>query len=106
MPRVCTVCTHAERDAIVDAFIAGTAKRRIAAQFGVSEQALRRHVREHLPALLALARDAERTARADTVLDRLEAYRSAQRRSRNVWRAATSTMRSSPPSGRCAATWS
>jgi hypothetical protein len=72
MPRVCTVCSHDERDAIEDAFIAGTPKRRIATRYGVTEQALRRHIREHLPELLALARDAERAARADTLLDRVE----------------------------------
>jgi hypothetical protein len=33
-------------------------------------------MREHLPALLALARDAERAARADTLLDRIEALHS------------------------------
>ena len=59
-----------------DAFIAGQAKRRIASQYGVSERAVRYHMREHLPALLALARDAERAARADTLLDRLEVLQS------------------------------
>jgi len=76
MPRSCTICGHTDRDAIEDAFIAGTPKRRIAAHHGVTEQALRRHLREHLPALLALARDAERSARADTLLDRIEALQS------------------------------
>jgi len=76
MPRECTVCGHPERDAIEDAFIDGTPKRRIAAQYGVSEQAVRRHIREHLPALLSLARDAERAARADSLLDRIEALQS------------------------------
>jgi hypothetical protein len=33
-------------------------------------------MREHLPALLALARDAERAARADTLLDRIEVLHS------------------------------
>jgi hypothetical protein len=75
-PRVCTVCSHEKRDEIEDAFIAGTAKTRIAANFGLKEQAVRYHMREHLPALLALARDAERAARADTVLDRIEALHS------------------------------
>src|ERR687897_132684 len=56
-----------------DAFIVGQAKRRIASQHGVTERAVRYHMREHLPALLALARDAERAARADTLLDRIEA---------------------------------
>jgi hypothetical protein len=72
MSRTCTVCSHPERDAIEDAFLAGQAKRRIAAHYGVTEQALRRHLREHLPTLLALARDAERASRADSLLDRIE----------------------------------
>ena len=59
-----------------DAFIAGQAKRRIASQHGVTERAVRYHMREHLPALLALARDAERAARADSLLDRMEALQS------------------------------
>jgi hypothetical protein len=73
MPRTCTICTHERRDEIEDAFIAGTAKRRIATHYGVGEKSVRRHMREHLPELLALARDAERAARADTLLDRIEA---------------------------------
>src|SRR5215208_4827709 len=72
MPRSCTICRHADRDAIEDAFIAGAPKRRIASHYGVSERAVRHHTREHLPALLALARDAERAARADSLLDRIE----------------------------------
>ena len=59
-----------------DAFIVGQAKRRIASRHGVTERAVRYHMREHLPALLALARDAERAARADTLLDRMEALQS------------------------------
>ena len=76
MPRTCSICSHEHRDAMEDAFIAGQAKRRIASQYGVTERAVRYHMREHLPALLALARDAERAARADSLLDRLEALQS------------------------------
>src|SRR5215207_4474006 len=76
MPRACSICSHVHRDAMEDAFIAGQAKRRIASQHGVSERAVRYHMREHLPALLALARDAERAARADSLLDRMEALQS------------------------------
>jgi hypothetical protein len=76
MPRACSICSHEHRDAMEDAFIAGQAKRRIASQHGVSERAVRYHMREHLPALLALARDAERAARADSLLDRMEALQS------------------------------
>jgi hypothetical protein len=76
VPRACSICGHEHRDAMEDAFIAGQAKRRIASQHGVTERAVRYHMREHLPALLALARDAERAARADTLLDRIEALHS------------------------------
>jgi hypothetical protein len=76
VPQVCTICSHDERDAIEDAFIAGTPKRRIASHHGVSERAVRYHMREHLPELLALARDAERASRADSLLDRIEALQS------------------------------
>jgi hypothetical protein len=76
VPRACSICSHEHRDAMEDAFIAGQAKRRIASQHGVTERAVRYHMREHLPALLALARDAERAARADTLLDRMEALQS------------------------------
>ena len=76
MPRSCTICSHESRDAIEDAFIAGVPKRRIATRFGVGEKAVRHHIREHLPALLALARDAERASRADSLLDRIEALQS------------------------------
>jgi len=76
MPRACSICGHEHRDAMEDAFIAGQAKRRIASQYGVTERAVRYHMREHLPTLLALARDAERAARADTLLDRMEALQS------------------------------
>jgi hypothetical protein len=56
-----------------DAYLAGMPKRRIAAQFSVTERAVRYHLKEHLSKLLALARDAERYARADSLLDRVEA---------------------------------
>jgi hypothetical protein len=76
MPRVCTVCSYERRDEIEDAFIAGTPKRRIAAHHGLSERAVRYHMREHLPTLVALARDAHSAARADSLLDRVEALQS------------------------------
>jgi hypothetical protein len=76
VPRVCTICSHESRDAIEDAFIAGLPKRRIATRYGVGEKAVRHHIREHLPPLLALARDAEQASRADSLLDRIEALQS------------------------------
>lgn len=71
MTRVCTVCTHRERAAIDVALASESASnRRIAAQYGVSEQAIRRHRAEHLPVHLVHAAEAEdvRTA-IDVVME-------------------------------------
>ncbi len=68
MPRTCTICTHPERPAIDAALVAGTANRRIAAQHAVSEQAVRRHQAEHVPAKLAKAQEAREVAQADDLL--------------------------------------
>jgi hypothetical protein len=68
MPRVCTVCTHANRDRIDAALVQPVAKRRIAADFGVAESSLRRHADAHLPALLARAADSAEVVRANDLL--------------------------------------
>ena len=68
MPQVCTICSHEDRREIDRALVGGTAKRRIAADFSVSESALWRHFREHLPELLSRAYEAEQTAEADKLL--------------------------------------
>jgi len=69
MPRVCTVCVHADRDAIERCLVAGeSSNRALAALYGVSEAALRRHKAAHLPAKLARAQDAAEVARADDLL--------------------------------------
>jgi len=75
MSRVCTICTHKERYDI-DALLVDRSKsyRAIAQQYDVSKDAIGRHVSSgHISALLTLARDAETHARADSLLDRLEA---------------------------------
>ena len=72
MPRRCTVCTHAEHATIDTALVAGAASlRSVASLFDVSEAALRRHKRNHLPATLARAQEAEEVVRSDTLLERL-----------------------------------
>jgi hypothetical protein len=63
MPRVCTVCAHPDRGEIEMAIVAGAANRRIAAQFDLSESAIRRHRAVHLPALLALSTEELTTQR-------------------------------------------
>ena len=78
MGRVCTICSHEQRFAIEELLATRQSTYRgIARKYGVSEDAVSRHVKAgHVSQLLALAADAERAARADTLLDRLEALQS------------------------------
>ena len=71
MPRTCTICTHPELEAINRALVDGTPNRRIAAHYTVSEQAVRRHKADHLPAHLVKAREAEEIAEADELLSQV-----------------------------------
>ncbi len=68
MPRVCTVCTHNERDDIDQALVARQPFRHIAAQYGVSTSALVRHHDDHIPAALVRAQEATEAAQADNLL--------------------------------------
>ena len=72
MPRNCTVCTHDERHVIDVALVQRDPYRHIAAHYEVSTGALQRHTREHIPELLARARDAVEVAEADSLLSRIE----------------------------------
>jgi hypothetical protein len=57
-----------------------TANRRVAAQYGLSEQAIRRH-RQHIPQLLVKASQAMEVAQADDLLDQV---RDLQRRALGI----------------------
>lgn len=76
MPQPCTVCTHPERAAIDQALVKGAPNRRIAEEYGVTEQAIRRHLGGHVPEALAQAQAAEQTTRADALLEQVDALRS------------------------------
>jgi len=86
MPRTCTICSHPERPEI-DRELASesTPNRRIAARYGVSEQAIRRHRTEHLPAHLSTAHEAGQVAEAGSLLDQV---RSLQRKALSLLEAA------------------
>lgn len=71
MPRVCTVCSHAERATIDAAIIAGGTLRDIARRFGVSKDAVSRHAGDHVPAKLAKAQEASEVAQADDLLSQV-----------------------------------
>jgi hypothetical protein len=76
--RVCTICSHEQRFAIEELLATRQSTYRgIARKYGVSEDAVSRHVKAgHVSQLLALAADAERAAQADSLLDRMEALQS------------------------------
>jgi len=72
MPRPCTICAHPEHHAINVALVNRDPYRNITQDYGVSKYALTRHAKEHLPELLARAKDAVEIAEADSLLDRVE----------------------------------
>jgi hypothetical protein len=68
----CTVCSHPDSVLINEELVLKrTANRRVAAQYGLTEQSIRRH-REHIPEMLARSSLAEEVAEADSLLERLE----------------------------------
>jgi len=48
MARACTICSHAQRAEIELSVANGAPNRRIAAQYGMSETSVRRHMAEHI----------------------------------------------------------
>lgn len=68
MPRTCTVCAHERRSEIDSVLLTGGPLRTIADRWSVSKTALIRHREGHLPAALAMAKEAEEVARADALL--------------------------------------
>lgn len=75
MPRTCTVCAHPQRARIDAALVAGPTYRTIADRYGLSETALKRHRKDHLPAHVARAREAADVADADDLLQQIRALR-------------------------------
>ena len=77
MPRVCTVCTHAARRAIDKALAAGGNVREMSALYRVSEDALSRHKRDHLPRVVARAQETEDVTHALDVVQQLKTINGA-----------------------------
>ncbi len=69
MPRACTICVHADREVIDKSLVAGSVLSGIAARYGVSQDALRRHKDAHLPVALARAEREQRQAHAAQLVD-------------------------------------
>lgn len=72
MPRVCTVCTSPDREAINEALAARSDSfRTIADRFRLSKTALVRHKAVHLPAHVAKAAEAQEVTSASSLLEQM-----------------------------------
>ena len=72
MPRLCSICTHPERETINQVLLAGEPYRHIAARFDTSTGALQRHRSDHLPVELVKAQEVQEVVQADSLLDQVK----------------------------------
>ncbi len=70
MPRKCTVCEHEKVEEINKALLEGVSLRDLAGRYSVSKTALHRH-KEHIPANLTKAKEAQEVTKADSLLDQV-----------------------------------
>lgn len=70
MPRKCTVCEHAKVEEINRALVETQNITKIAEQYGVNYHAIYRH-KDHIPAGMVKAQEAQEITKADTLLDQV-----------------------------------
>ena len=75
MPRVCTICTHPEKEAINQALVNGEPFRHIAARYGTSTGALQRHRADDLPSVMVKSEEAKEVAHADDLVWQIKQLR-------------------------------
>ncbi len=73
MARRCSICQHADREAIDSSLVRGEPLRSIAGRHGLSATALHRHKVAHLPKALAKAQEAQEIVQADSLLEEVGA---------------------------------
>jgi hypothetical protein len=88
MPRTCSICEHSQRVEIDRALVGDASNRSLASLYDVSEAAVRRHRKNHVPEKLAKAHAAEEVAQAD---DLLAEVRALQQRTLTILEAAEET---------------
>lgn len=71
MSRVCTVCTHPQREVIDRALVTGEPVPAVAARYDLGRRSVQRHKDTHLPASLTQAHDAAEVASADSIMAEL-----------------------------------
>jgi hypothetical protein len=67
MPRKCTICEHPKVEEINKALLETQNIAKVAEQYGVNYYALYRH-KDHIPAILTQAQEAQEVAKADSLL--------------------------------------
>ena len=67
MPRKCTICEHPKVEEINKTLLETQNITKVAKQYGVNYHALYRH-KDHIPAILAQAQEAQEVAKADSLL--------------------------------------
>ena len=75
MTRVCTICTHPEKEAINQALVNGEPFRHIAARYGTSTGALQRHKADDLPSIMVKSEEAREVAHADDLVWQIKQLR-------------------------------
>jgi hypothetical protein len=70
MTRTCTICTHADRESIDKALLAGESLRNIAKRFDIGPSAVFRH-KEHIPVALVKANEAVAIAHGQDLLEQM-----------------------------------
>lgn len=90
MPRVCSICISKNRNKIDQSLVSGAGSiSGIAREFRVSEDALDRHKRKHLPETLVQAEKGRELARAETLADSVS---EAEGRAGRLYQAAESIL--------------
>ncbi len=76
MARICTICSHPDRQAIDQELVAGVSLPALAARYStidstVGRMALQRHAAAHLPQALSKAQEAKEVAQGDDLLNQV-----------------------------------
>jgi len=75
MPRVCKVCDHPCLEEIDMLLVRGDSIAEIARKYAISDDSLRRHQENHLPATMVPSASAVEVTRADKLLSQVDVYK-------------------------------
>lgn len=84
MTRVCTVCAHKDVEEINRRVVSGDSIAEISRNFGLSDDALRRHADKHISKFIIASPSAKEATEADILLKKVEEYEGDARRYRDM----------------------